>query len=441
MKAVVFMANRSRFVVLQSSALQSEDIDLSDIFADYFTNEFEDPMNAYTNSMANAGYATGIMEPGRNPTAHMQRQGDGNLPTGGIRTAYHGLGSTTVEPLQKRPKQEQPGVALLQQHHAAAIMNSMQAASGMPPSVGSTPLPFGVGIRLGGMGGVVPGLNNPSVPPFIGVPGMQVPWMIQNTNNNRAGIGMHDSGPPQEYASTDRRLRNREHAKRSRVRKKFMLEAMQADVRQLQRENQGLRLLVQEHIPEHAMKIISECCSTSPLFSDDDSKGQHHGKEDELVKSDYALMQSLTAGQQCFCLSDPKLPDNPIVFASPGFYKLTGYTAKSVLGRNCRFLQGPGTNQKAVDVIRKAVLSGSDATVCLLNYKADGSPFWNQFFLAALRDSDNQIVNYVSISFSPEPMNTVFECSHGLSLSLSCIRSGSNAKLSRKLAQTLWKTR
>ena len=107
-------------------------------------------------------------------------------------------------------------------------------------------------------------------------------------------------------------------------------------------------------------------------------------------------MESLTSGQQNFVLSDPRLPDNPIVYASPGFYQLTGYTPDQVLGRNCRFLQGPATDPRAVDIIRKAIANGSDATTCLLNYKADGTPFWNQFFIAALRDSDNCIVNYVS---------------------------------------------
>ena len=66
-------------------------------------------------------------------------------------------------------------------------------------------------------------------------------------------------------------------------------------------------------------------------------------------------------------LSDPKLPDNPIVFASPGFYKLTGYTSKEVLGRNCRFLQGPATDVKSVDVISwievpSSSFSGSSTT-------------------------------------------------------------------------------
>lgn len=109
------------------------------------------------------------------------------------------------------------------------------------------------------------------------------------------------------------------------------------------------------------------------------------------------LPQSLLSSQQCFTVSDPSLPDNPIVYASGGFLKLTGYPMDSVLGRNCRFLQGPGTDPRAVDVIRRGVAAGRDTSVCLLNYKADGTPFWNQFFVAALRDEGGTIVNFVGV--------------------------------------------
>ena len=201
----------------------------------------------------------------------------------------------------------------------------------------------------------------------------------------------------------ERRLRNREHAKRSRVRKKFMLESLQQQVRGLQDENSTLRQLVQTYIPQKALQIIDECCSKSVLFGTDGGNDggagagpQDPAKETPLLKSDFSLIESLTAGQQNFVLSDPRLPDNPIVFASAGFYAMTGYTRDQVLGRNCRFLQGAGTDRKAIDVIRTAVANGTDATVCLLNYKADGTPFWNQLFIAALRDADNCIVNYVS---------------------------------------------
>lgn len=50
-----------------------------------------------------------------------------------------------------------------------------------------------------------------------------------------------------------------------------------------------------------------------------------------------------------------------------------------------------------VDRIRTGVAAGEDTSVCLLNYKADGTPFWNQFFVAALRDADGTVVNYVGV--------------------------------------------
>lgn len=351
-------------------------------------------MAAYTGSVSNYAGATAAA------TSIMQDASSGgmpgmanpalSLPTGGIRTAFHT--GVAPAPVAKKPRQEEmqqfqgmqggqvfghPGHVFQQnqQHTMQQMMQPQQQTSA------GLSLPVGVGIRLGGPGGIAPSTAQQAAR----AQQAQYVW------------GQNPSGGGNEAAVVERRQRNREHAKRSRVRKKFMLESLQGEVRELQKENQTLRMLVQEHIPDQAMNIISECCTTSPLFADEDgADGKPSAEGENLSRSDMTLMQSLTTGQQCFVLSDPKLPDNPIVFASPGFYKLTGYTSKEVLGRNCRFLQGPGTNPKAVDVIRKAVASGTDATVCLLNYKADGTPFWNQFFIAALRDSDNNIVNYVS---------------------------------------------
>jgi PAS domain S-box-containing protein len=108
-------------------------------------------------------------------------------------------------------------------------------------------------------------------------------------------------------------------------------------------------------------------------------------------------MQSLIISQKNFVITDPCLPDNPIVYASQGFLKLTGYARDAVVGRNCRFLQGPGTDPAAIDMIRMGLKEGRDISVCLLNYKADGTPFWNQFFLAPLKDSADNVVNYVGV--------------------------------------------
>ena len=420
----------------QSSA---DDIDFNEIFAEYFINEFDDPLNAYTNSMANyysGGTVTLPPEAAATTAApSMEAQAPVSLPTGGIRTAFHtGAAAATVQksdavvaPAAKKPRSEaqplaappttlvppqQQGVLLAaqqlqqnhavaaaaaaaqQHHHPGAVVNTTTAAVA---GSGGVALPVGVGIRLGGVGGIAPAMAQQQQTTSAG--GMMVGGGGQYTATMWGGV---NAGVVSDQVAAERRQRNREHAKRSRVRKKFMLESLQEQVLELQRENQRLRMITQEHIPEHAMKIIAECCTSNPLFDDTDHphvESSTGGKEEPLVRSDFSLMKSLASGQKCFVLSDPKLPDNPIVFASADFYKLTGYSSKEVLGRNCRFLQGPGTDSKAVDVIRKAISTGSDCTVCLLNYRADGKPFWNQFFLAALRDSDNCIVNYVSTSF------------------------------------------
>lgn len=328
--------------------------------------------------------------------------GGESLPTGGIRTAFHSAAAATpsiqgshYQPAKKAKLETHTGIAfphpggltsrlgvpmpLLQGHNGS---HGVAAQLNVNPIGGGISLPVGVGIRLGGAGGVAP-------------------TTAQNANRV-GGPGFLWGGPQvagmSDQAVAERRQRNREHAKRSRVRKKFMLESLQEQVSSLQVENQRLRTLIQDNVPEHAQKIISECCSESTLFGDKTRAAAEEKRAAVLVRSDFQLMESLTSGQQNFVLSDPRLPDNPIVFATPGFYKLTGYTQEQVLGRNCRFLQGPGTNPKAVDIIRKAIATGSDCTVCILNYKADGTPFWNQFFVAALRDSDNCIVNYVSVS-------------------------------------------
>ena len=116
-----------------------------------------------------------------------------------------------------------------------------------------------------------------------------------------------------------------------------------------------------------------------------------------LDDPDYSLVKALQTAQQNFVITDPALPDNPIVYASQGFLNLTGYTLDQVLGRNCRFLQGPDTHPRAVARIRNGIEKGEDTTTVILNYRADQTTFWNQFFIAALRDGDGVIVNYLGV--------------------------------------------
>ena len=90
-------------------------------------------------------------------------------------------------------------------------------------------------------------------------------------------------------------------------------------------------------------------------------------------------------------LTDPNQPDNPIVFANKAFLDLTGYEEGEILGRNCRFLQGAHTDRETVAEIREAVLQGHSVAAELLNYKRDGTPFWNALFIGPVYDSSGKL--------------------------------------------------
>jgi PAS domain S-box-containing protein len=70
--------------------------------------------------------------------------------------------------------------------------------------------------------------------------------------------------------------------------------------------------------------------------------------------------------------------DNPIIYANPYFYKLTGYTAEEVIGRNSRFLQGAGSDPISINIIREAISKSKPITIEIVNYHKDQTPFWNE---------------------------------------------------------------
>ncbi|CAG8927139.1 unnamed protein product [Penicillium salamii] len=98
---------------------------------------------------------------------------------------------------------------------------------------------------------------------------------------------------------------------------------------------------------------------------------------------------------EVFCLTDPSRPDNPIIFASQEFHRTTQYGMDYVLGRNCRFLQGPKTNPNSVRRIREALKAGRHHSELFLNYRRDGSPFMNLLQMAPLCDSRGNIRYFI----------------------------------------------
>jgi len=94
---------------------------------------------------------------------------------------------------------------------------------------------------------------------------------------------------------------------------------------------------------------------------------------------------------------DATSPDHPIVYANPGFEKTTGYSIDEIIGRNCRFLQGPETDETALAEIRAALREQRPVQVILKNYRKDGTTFWNSLRIAPVRDEEGTLTHYVGI--------------------------------------------
>ncbi len=90
-------------------------------------------------------------------------------------------------------------------------------------------------------------------------------------------------------------------------------------------------------------------------------------------------------------VADACEPDYPIVLANEAFLDLTGYAAEELLGWNCRMLQGEATSRTAVAEIRAIIAQEREGTVEVLNYRKDGSTFWNQLHLSPIHDDAGQL--------------------------------------------------
>jgi PAS domain S-box-containing protein len=93
-------------------------------------------------------------------------------------------------------------------------------------------------------------------------------------------------------------------------------------------------------------------------------------------------------------VTDPNQPDNPIVFSNQAFLRMTGYDRDEIIGRNCRFLQGPDTDRETVAEIRRAIETRREIATDILNYRKNGSTFWNALFIAPVLNPEGELIYF-----------------------------------------------
>lgn len=139
------------------------------------------------------------------------------------------------------------------------------------------------------------------------------------------------------------------------------------------------------------LSIMVNACLTGLLLRDDMTGGR--GRLDRALRngsdggpSAITLARAFAATPSPMFVADARAPDHPIVWINAAFTRQTGYTFEEVRGRNCRLLQGPGTDRAQVTRLREAMAAGEATSVELLNYRKDGTPFWNAMTLTPVHD-------------------------------------------------------
>jgi len=115
--------------------------------------------------------------------------------------------------------------------------------------------------------------------------------------------------------------------------------------------------------------------------------------EEELALRD----RSINSATNGILIADARQPDMPTVYCNAAFEKITGYSRQEVIGQNCRFLQGRDDDQPGLTAVRQAIHHGTEVKAELRNYKKDGTLFWNEFYIAPVRDAQGVLTHFIGV--------------------------------------------
>nr|AML78752.1 putative LOV domain-containing protein [Heliconia sp. BC-2016] len=156
----------------------------------------------------------------------------------------------------------------------------------------------------------------------------------------------------------------------------------------------GFKARKQSSIERYEPEIEPEILMTREVQR---TESWDHVEREKDIRQGIDLATTLERIEKNFVITDPRLPDNPIIFASDSFLELTEYSREEILGRNCRFLQGPETDQGTVAKIREAIRDQREVTVQLINYTKSGKKFWNLFHLQPMRDQKGELQYFIGV--------------------------------------------
>lgn len=111
----------------------------------------------------------------------------------------------------------------------------------------------------------------------------------------------------------------------------------------------------------------------------------------------YLRDRAIATTKDGITIADITQPDQPLIYANLGFEQITGYSHQDVIGKNCRFLQGPETDPQAVQQIRDAIRNKEACKLELLNYRKDGVAFWNSLSMTPIFDEDGHLTHYIGV--------------------------------------------
>ena len=139
---------------------------------------------------------------------------------------------------------------------------------------------------------------------------------------------------------------------------------------------------------ERLVSDVSTVCSEVPNSEPRQDVSDHEPTASEVRRA----VEDAPIG---ISISDPDLPDYPLVYVNDAWEEHTGYPVEEAIGRNPRFLQGPGTEPDTVAEIAEAIGNEEEVTVEIRNYRRDGTPFWNELTVAPVYEEDGDLAHYV----------------------------------------------